>query len=91
MQYYQSALRNALHRLLPHGFLGWVRRIFQASSTPTPVIHQQWLLPLAWVGRSVTATTITPTGVVAGPVVQVAGGTLALDVVPGRPVVLRVH
>ena len=45
-----------------------------------------WMLPLRWVGRALTAATITPDGVVHGPALTVKNRTLSLVATPGWPV-----
>lgn len=56
--------------------------------TPGAGVNQVWTLPLSWVGGTVNATTLTPTGPVTGqPTVQVTGRKLQLlGVQPGYPV-----
>ena len=63
------------------------------SKQPLPVpggatVDQSWTLPLAWVGKTVIATTISPSGLVPGsPTVQLQGRDLKLiGVTPGWPV-----
>jgi len=54
-------------------------------------ITQQWVLPLSWVGRTVSTTLITPDGAVPGqPAITIAGRNLTLSLHPGRPVRLTV-
>jgi hypothetical protein len=48
-----------------------------------------WQMPASWVGKRVSAATITPSGRVEGqPTLGVHGRNLTLEVTPGRPVVL---
>ena len=54
---------------------------------PPTTVTQVWTLPLSWVGRALTAVTLTPEGEAPGPGVRVEGRKLSLlNMTPSWPV-----
>jgi hypothetical protein len=60
---------------------------------PRPAVVHTWGLPLPWHGRALRATTLTPNGTVAGPLLALdnEAGTVTLAVTPGWPVTLTLQ
>eukprot|EP00947_MAST-08B_sp_MAST-8B-sp1_P003034 g3034.t1 len=67
--------------------------LYQRSSSAAAwqnVVRQRWTLPLSWIGKKITAETITPTGRTTGPTLTINGRSLEVEMPVGRPVALSV-
>jgi hypothetical protein len=65
--------------------------VYESSHTAqlATTVTQEWPLPPSWLSGTISAVTITPTGVVPGPDVTRTGTSIRLTVTPGLPIVLR--
>eukprot|EP01043_Picozoa_sp_COSAG02_P033016 COSAG02_NODE_2233_length_9425_cov_2.280399_2_plen_271_part_00 len=63
------------------------------TEPPKPAVTHHWVLPKAWHGKHLQATTLTPNGTQTGPPLAVDKGlgTVTLSVTPGWPVTLKLQ